>query len=874
MQRKPDTSTTAPAAGVPRRRLIGATALLGTAAAAAATVGAPGAAHAAVVLGEQAGARTLGLTGTVVGRHRNLFRTYSPTSATAIGVLVVGSVRYLLTLNTGDGVDAVQVFLADTGALHLKASVPGKVSGNFVHDGRGVVYFTSGTALMRLSIPERTTRQFGSMPTGVTSVMDFVLDKHGRLWGGAYPAGAVVCLDPVTGRELVRTPALGTGNDYVRSLSVSPDGATLWAGTGTADPDLFRVAVDAPSRPVRVSIPGRGRNAFVLHTVARGRKVFVWHDDAAGAESVSVHDTVDGGWSTAPVPISGRSVSQPDASGSVYVNAAGTLTRMDPGKATLTAEPVAVVREKFSWHVGVAGSAVYVVTPGASSLSATRVRTDGAAPSEVSYQVVPTTVPTQSMVIDPATNTAYAGGYRGDGLCATDLATGAFAHSAPTSGIAQIEGMVVDGRTLYVGSYGSAVIVEHDLAAGVTAASSFRQLARLGESHLQSRIFAWTVAESHVVFGTVPEYGYRGGALGTIDRSTGAVTVYNRLIPELSIVGLAAAGHTVYGTTSCRAGYGIDDYDGDAVVFAADARSGKILWQRSLPGLDEAYGPALLGEKLYVGTVDSVVELRASDGAPLRTVVTGSRTARAAYNSVDLARIPGTDRLAHLAGGSLNVLEPATGRFATVLTGAGRHLSFDREGAPWVTVGNDIVKLRLDPVVATATGASAGVRGAIGAKYTADGGQAFYGAPVMAERSIPGGAYQVFSSSGRSTKILWSPGTGARAVKDYGAIGQAWKRAGFERGWGWPTTDERSVPGGVYQVFRKDDRVTKVLWSPATGAYAVKEYGAIGRAWMRAGHERGWGWPTTDEYPYGGEIRQRFSRGVTAHYRAGRTWTT
>ena len=80
----------------------------------------------------------------------------------------------------------------------------------------------------------------------------------------------------------------------------------------------------------------------------------------------------------------------------------------------------------------------------------------------------------------------------------------------------------------------------------------------------------------------------------------------------------------------------------------------------------------------------------------MRTFVLGSRTNRAAYNSVDLALIPGTKRLAHLAGGTLSVLEPATGRFSAVLTGANRHLDFDRDGSPWVTVGNDIVKLRYE----------------------------------------------------------------------------------------------------------------------------------------------------------------------------------
>ncbi|MFI7481848.1 hypothetical protein ACH9EU_05455 [Kocuria sp. M1R5S2] len=876
MHSTPVTSADDRIEGVPRRRLLGAAALFGATAAVGGAAATAGPAEAAVVLGSRADTTPLPLRGTVVGRHRDLFRTFNLTSSTGVGVLTVGSKHYLMSTNTGDGTDTVQVFDAATGALHYKASTPGSAGGNFVHDGKGTIWFSSGTALMTLSVTGRSIRRYGTAPSGVTGLYDFVLDHRGRLWAGTYPAGAAVCLDPATGAELARTPRLGHGNDYVRSLSVSPDGRTLWAGTGTADPDLFRIDVDAPSTPVRVPIPGRGLNSFVLRTAARGRKVFVWHDNSSGTEVVSVHDTVSGSWGPAPTSMSGRSISAVDAAGHAYVNSQGTLMRLRPGDAVLSPEAVATVPDRHTWHTGLAGDTVLVVSAGNAALSAVPVSPGGDVRPRVDCAVSLTTLDTSSMVVDPATDTAYAGGFRGDGLCATALATGAFAHSAATAGISQIEGMVPDRGTLYVGSYGSAVVVAHETAPGVSAAGAYRRLATLGTSHLQSRIFAWASAESHVVFGTVPEYGYRGGALGTVERATGRVTVYNKLIPELSIVGLAASGHTVYGTTSVRGGYGAPDHTGDAVVFAADARSGALHWTRALAGTAELYGPVLLDGRLYVATLDTVVELRVSDGAPLRTFVLGSRTGRAGWQNAALARLPGTSRLAHLAGGTVTVLEPASARTATVLTGAHRHIGFDSTGTMWVTVGTDIVKLRLDPGTDTTTSTTAvpAVGGAIGAKYTAGGGHAVYGAPTSPERALHGGAYQVFRKAGKGTKFLWSPATGAHTVKEYGAIGRAWMRADYERGWGWPATDERGVPGGVYQVFVRDGRATKVLWSPATGAHAVKEYGAIGRAWVRAGYERGWGWPLTDEYHVGGEVRQRFSRGVTAHYRAGRLLTS
>ena len=168
------------------------------------------------------------------------------------------------------------------------------------------------------------------------------------------------------------------------------------------------------------------------------------------------------------------------------------------------------------------------------------------------------------------------------------------------------------------------------------------------------------------------------------------------------------------------------------------------------------------------------------------------------------------------------------------------------------------------------------VRGGIGTKYHRLGGASVLGAPTMDERGglIEGGVYQQFTKDARTTTIYWAPAHGAAAVKNYGSIGRKWIGAGREHSYGLPVMDERPATGGAYQVFRRDGRSTMVIWSPATGSAAVKEYGAIGRAWKAAGSERGWGFPVTDEYRHGAEVRQRFSKGHTAHYAAGRTWVT
>jgi len=108
--------------------------------------------------------------------------------------------------------------------------------------------------------------------------------------------------------------------------------------------------------------------------------------------------------------------------------------------------------------------------------------------------------------------------------------------------------------------------------------------------------------------------------------------------------------------------------------------------------------------------------------------------------------------------------------------------------------------------------------GSIGQKFAAGGYAGSYGPPRTDERRVAdGGAYQVFDASGKRTKILWSARTGSRAVKEYGAIGQKWAALGHERGLGYPTTDEYSTPGGAAQNYTGG----RIEWNATTRAVTV-----------------------------------------------------
>ena len=154
------------------------------------------------------------------------------------------------------------------------------------------------------------------------------------------------------------------------------------------------------------------------------------------------------------------------------------------------------------------------------------------------------------------------------------------------------------------------------------------------------------------------------------------------------------------------------------------------------------------------------------------------------------------------------------------------------------------------------------LQGAIG-KLWAELGGSDWATPVSAEwASGYGSVYQRFvGTDGKDKAIYWSSTTGTHVVNYGGSIGQKFAAGGYAGTYGPPSTDERTITGGAYQVFNAAGKTTKVLWSSGTGSKAVKEFGAIGRKWAALGSERGLGFPSTDEYRTASGWAQKFTGG-------------
>ncbi|MEU5266852.1 PQQ-dependent sugar dehydrogenase [Amycolatopsis sp. NPDC021455] len=147
----------------------------------------------------------------------------------------------------------------------------------------------------------------------------------------------------------------------------------------------------------------------------------------------------------------------------------------------------------------------------------------------------------------------------------------------------------------------------------------------------------------------------------------------------------------------------------------------------------------------------------------------------------------------------------------------------------------------------SAVGGTRYVTGPVLTKYVAFGGHSVLGPPTNDTTATPDGVaqYNHFVNNGNVGSIYYTAATGAHAI--YGEIRKKWAALDYERGLGYPTTDEAGTPDGVgrYNHFIKGSNVGSIYYTNATGAHAI--YGEIRKKWAALDYERGLGYPTTDE---------------------------
>ncbi len=144
-----------------------------------------------------------------------------------------------------------------------------------------------------------------------------------------------------------------------------------------------------------------------------------------------------------------------------------------------------------------------------------------------------------------------------------------------------------DGK-YYVGSYGEQGAIQTiDLDSG-----SLTKVADMSGHH-QGRAFVLEDAEDYIIWGTISDYGYLGGAVGIYNKSDKTTRVYSKysgyatgkhpsFFENQSISGLTYLNGYVYGSTTMFAGLGVTPVTAVSTVFKMDVTNGAIVQQKTL----------------------------------------------------------------------------------------------------------------------------------------------------------------------------------------------------------------------------------------------------------------------------------------------------
>ena len=609
-----------------------------------------------------------------------------------------GAVK-VATATTGN-TKQFQVFDAATGKRELASTVPEgrKITSNLIWDPtvRSVYAAAGGGTLTAWSPGTKQLVSLGQVAPDATAAYGFDIDSSGRLWGGSYPNGIIWNYDPKT-KAFTSLPPLDGKTDYVKAIGIWKD--TVFVGTGAQDPHLVFFPVDKPKDRTVIALPDGGDTGFVHRIIVRGNRIFVFAEDSANVTRCYVYNPVAGDWEeNHTIKSAGKGFSEQEG-GNIWHVVGGAVTRTTT--ETMEQEALCPTNMSITRAVLAAGDKVFVAGNHDGGPVVAQYSIKGRKETKrVRPGVLPGSLGVQSL-IGSDHGLLYFGAYQGDGLASLNPDTGDRWQSAGTVGISQIEHLMqYDTNRLYIGSYGSAKLYSFDRKRIHEEDGAFTHITTLRKPYMQSRPFAWGAAGGVVLAGTVPEYGFRGGALATIDPVKNELgPVLNKFVPEQSIVGLSGYGDTAYGTTSGRGGYGISDYRGDACVFAYNPRTDRTLWMSYLRGHRHLYSPILMDDVLYVATINGLLALDPSTGALKETLEVRKRSGRPGYQSARALRIPGASKIVH-SSGSVVLLIDVKERTQSVLAenGFGTPLAVMPDGRVFVShQSNHIAELHTGP---------------------------------------------------------------------------------------------------------------------------------------------------------------------------------
>jgi len=620
---------------------------------------------------------------------------------------LVTSVRGVPKFSTvASGSPAVfQVADLRTGRVEFTAEIPGILNGWALTNSldQRAIFIGGQGHVWRYDTTTRTLTDLGAATPRATRVFDLVTAPDGRIWGGSYPGGEVWSLDPATGK-FTSAGSVGNDNDYARTLAV--DGSHLYVGTGSVHPNIVQISTADPAKHTQIAPPPEVRTGFLTQLKVHAGVLSVLFPDG----SRGLYDLTGRAWVDAPELATTGNLYQatPGAAAPdnrVYFFRDGRFWGATLGPEGVTETALATVPVPTS----VGGRIVRMALDGAPAdwvlaydshtrLVAHRLGAPDPAtglavpetrPRVINVRLRPTALRVKSLA--ESAGKVVVGGYGGSSLSILDpatLGTPADRGLVRTVGGAstpkffgEVEGMVTNGRYQYFGTYPKSRIFRLDTTQPWADRTNPRLLADLGATTSQDRPIAWAASPSRTFFGTIPDYGIRGGALGWFEGTSARPVVVDPPVPEQSVVGLSADRSTVYGSTSRWGGLGARPSSGPPSVFKYDSDRKRVLWTVTPDRSAQSIGSVLHDDegRLWAASRNRILQLDPVTGRTIRTIslgITGDPAgddpddgdpANATF--VSTAMVSLRDHLYLASGGEVWQLDPRTSRVRRISDG-------------------------------------------------------------------------------------------------------------------------------------------------------------------------------------------------------------
>ncbi|PYI53903.1 hypothetical protein [Paenibacillus flagellatus] len=487
-----------------------------------------------------------------------------------LGTNASGKPAFYIGLNGASGIDAKMVEVdVNSATVTRQMNMPGAT---YAHSAAT----TSDNKIMMGTYPNGFLFQYTPGAASPVNLGKAVSDASyimalapsnlpGKVYGGTYPNSGVFKYEPGAGFYTFVPKPFFPGSEYTYSIAYDAPNNVLYAGTGGVQAQVSRLENAGGQRndnllPAAVA----SANTAADKMSYSGGKLFVRVIPEYKEVVLDVTDNPDGTVTTvtdAIFPAHSYGVS-PELNGKVYYSYEGLMTydlatkttapALNPDNATKALTTV----NGYAWGIATLDdSANY---PGPSI-----VGVGHSSGGIVLFKYNPTTkkssttlltaidgVPTDISTVGKGPDgNIYAGGFLSGNMgvyspLRSDRTTMLY-------GISQLEGMVAQGDSLYLGGYPNANIYRYDLSAGW---GNRTRILDLGTSDLQERPYGMAQGDNNIFIGTVAASGQLKGALTIYDTLTNTARVFRDIVPNQSIVSVAYLDGYVYAGSTIGGG--------------------------------------------------------------------------------------------------------------------------------------------------------------------------------------------------------------------------------------------------------------------------------------------------------------------------------